>query len=127
MTIFNFYGTTYYLMYTGTAFFALMEEFGDPSDMIEKISPNTKEAYSALCKIGGILSEQGAIYRSYMGYERTSTLDPDKFQAVARPVNMLALKRAVSNEVFSGLNREENEEEEIDLGLLELQKKTGSK
>lgn len=124
MTKFNFYGKAYYLMYTGNAFFELLDEFGEPSDIVTKILPNTREAFEITCKVAAVLSEQGSLVRAYMGHEKTDILSAEAFLATARPINLIALKRAVSNEIFSGANREENEEEEIDLGLLELQKKT---
>lgn len=127
MTVFKFYGKTYYLMYTGNAFFDLLDEFGEPSDIVTKILPNTREAFDITCKVASVLSEQGAMVRSYMGHKKTDVLESETFKATARPINLIALKRAVSNEIFSGANREENEEEEIDLGLQELQKKTERK
>ena len=124
MTIFRFNKQVYYLMYTGNAFFDLMDEFGEPSELVTKILPNTRDAYEAVCKIAQVLTEEGAAARSYMGYERPETLDAQAFKHLARPINLIRLKRAVSNEIFSGTNREENTDEEIDLGLQELQKKT---
>lgn len=112
------------MMYTGNAFFELLDEFGEPSDIVTEILPNTREAFETTCKVAAVLSEQGALVRTYMGHEKTDILSAEAFLATARPINLIALKRAVSNEIFSGANREENEEEEIDLGLLELQKKT---
>lgn len=118
----TFGGKQYSLLFNGYALFAEREMFGDKG-MVEEIQQNTAAGLEALCKAVCMLAEQGELARRYEGFEPQETLSVDQVRVLATPMDLLMLRTAVVRAVVKGYGREV-EEEEKDLGLAELEKKT---
>jgi hypothetical protein len=73
-----------------------------------------------------MLSEQGELYRRYMGHEPGGILKIEGGGLLLSPVEAISLRTAVLESISRGLLREvePGADEEIDLGLEELAKKT---
>lgn len=120
-------GRERYLAFTGNAMFRLEEEFGGVTQCLDAISAGTQDGLSALCRAAAILAEQGELARRYLGYDKVPIADAEAVRATLTPGGIPELRRAVFSSVELGFGREVKEEEdEVDLGLAELnaQKKT---
>ena len=117
----NLAGRERYLALTVEAMFQLQETFGGTRELMEAIQDNGREGFAATCRAAAILSEQGELARRAMGYDPESVTDPETIAAVMTPVEIAAMKMAVTSAVSLGFGREiEAEEGEVDLGLAEL-------
>lgn len=118
----------YFILFTGETIFLAKELFkGEEMDggTITAIAENTKNGFEALCKALEFMSEAGEAYRKYMGYEKKETLKADYIKKVLLPYEIADLKNIIAETVVKCFKKEiEEPEQEIDLGLLELQKKT---
>lgn len=123
----NLAGRERYLAFTGEAMFQLQEKYGSVKELLEKISPNTAEAFAVACSVAAVLAEQGELARRYLGYDAVPMVDADTIRATMSPSNIPALKLTIPAAISLGYGREiEPENDEVDLGLAELneQKKT---
>ena len=119
-------GREYYLVFNGSAMFAVEEVFGGASQMIDTIREEGSKAFDSLCKAMVILAEQGELVRRFMGYETQPMLTEESLKIVAAPLDIALMKQAVTRAVIVGFGREIEDDTETDLGLIELnQKKTG--
>ena len=87
-----------------------------------------RDGFAAACKAAAILAEQGELARRQMGYTPQPILEEDGVSAALAPADLARLKLAVTSAITLGYGREvEPENDEVDLGLAELneQKKTG--
>ena len=124
--IVNFLGQERYLAFTGRAMFRLLDEFGGMQELLEQISPETNDGLSALCKAVCILAEEGELGRRALGYDKSPIADWNVLFVTISPKEMAILKSAIPKAIELGYLREiEPENNEIDLGLAEInQKKT---
>ena len=117
-------GKEYYLVFNAAAKFALDELCGDQS-IVEITQPNTKEAHEFLFKAVAILAEQGELVRRRLGYDKVEMLKEDDLPLLLTPIEIMGLKTALYQAVAIGYGREiKDDRQEVDLVLLELQKKT---
>ena len=117
-------GKDYHLAYTVKAMFEIMDLLGE-KDLMTVMMDNTGKEYPNLCQMAEIMSEAAEELRDYEGQRAGEMLSAEELMVGARPVDLLALKNAMTQAVARGYGREvENEEQEVDLGLAELQKKT---
>lgn len=72
------------------------------------------------------LSEQGELYRRWQGQTHGPILTEQFFRVHLAPREVAAAKDAILTAIVLGFRREEKEAGDLDLGLVELQKKTGS-
>lgn len=114
---------TYYLCFNGTAMFEINELLGEKR-IIDLLTDNTAQSYQLTCQVLSILSEQGEAVRRYLGYDTQKPLTVDEILSIASPVDMLLMKNAIMKAVAIGYGKEINEDDEVDTGLIELQKKT---
>lgn len=120
----NIQGTEYHLAYTAGAMFAIMDLLGD-KELMTVMMDSTGKEFASVCQIAEILSQSAEKLRVYEGQKAGEILSADALLIRARPVDLLALKTAMTQAVAFGYGREVvNEEDEVDLGLAELQKKT---
>lgn len=120
-------GRAQYLAFTVDAMFQIQEEFGGPGGLIELLQGDGRESYSAACRAAVILAEQGELARRALGYDPAPMVDAAAISATLSPEEAVALKRAVIAAISLGFGRElTDEDDEVDLGLAELneQKKT---
>lgn len=120
-------GRERYLACTVEGMFQLEELFGGLKETLEAGAGNDRESFLASCRAAAVLAEQGELARRHMGYDPTPLAGPGDIAATTAPSDIPALKLAVSAAITLGLGREiEPENDEVDLGLAELneQKKT---
>lgn len=117
-------GKEYFLAYNAWAMFQI-QDLCPEKGVMEVLAAQDGDGFSLFCKAAEIMSEAAEKIVRYEGKETKRTLDGEQIISMARPVDILELRRAMLEAVAHGYGREVNEEkEEIDLGLAELQKKT---
>jgi ankyrin repeat protein len=123
MTGYDFGGKTYYLFYNGYAYFKLQDLLGD-TPLSEAVLQGD---FGQMCDIAAVLAEQGELYRRALGYDRGEILAADKLRVLASPGEGVALRSAIIEAINEGLNRDKagKEDDDVDLGLAELNKKKG--
>ena len=116
--------TTYYLCLNGSALFSCYDHLG--TDFIEKISGDTKDSFEATCWMLSTLAMQGEIVRRWEGQDKGPMLSSQKAAALLMPQDVVRARESILAAYDLAFQRETaTDDEEIDLGLLELQKKTG--
>lgn len=122
---FTLNGKSYGLYYNGMAMFEIQDFLGDISAIFEAVRGCSREKFEKLCRMVEILSIQYASAMQHSGYMAPDILRAEDLQAVASLQDIQLLQTLVIEAVNRGLSQEEaDEDREIDLGLLELQKKT---
>lgn len=122
---FELSGKVYHLYMNGAALFDCFEHFETGADFIEKLADDTKESLDATCWCLAKFSEQGARAILWESGEKVPTISPQRAAAMMRPLDVLRARMAIRAAYRAGFGREEaSDDEEIDTGLLELQKKT---
>lgn len=117
-------GKEYGLRFSAEALFLAMEKYGSENP-VEEIGKPGKEGFDALCWMAAELSRQHELYRRYQGETPEEYLTEQAARAEIMPRDLLRVRSEVVDAIFAGLYREEEQEKEVDLGLAELQKKTG--
>ena len=122
----DFCGRKLYLAYTAAAMFDINDLLEEKQELIEVLSSAEKVNLKQFCSIVKVLSDYGENIRRVEGTsEKEKLITSEQIMAYMGPVEYLALKKAAMNAVIAGYGREiVDEEREIDLGLVELQKKT---
>lgn len=120
--VLTFAGRAYPLLFNGAALFAA-QELTD-KNLVEAVTEYSKEGFGLLCRLVAILSEQAELCRRYEGYAPAEPLTAERLLCTAMPYDIEAMRLAALDALTRGYRREQAEEEEIDLGLLELQKKS---
>ena len=117
---------TYHLLLTGAALFDAYDRFGDRGGMLDRISGNTRESFDDTVWMLVLLAKNGEAYRRHMGEDKQTMLTVETVVRTMGPKDVLRARAAIRSAFAVGFGRtEENEEREVDMGLLELQKKTG--
>lgn len=119
-----FQGKEYHLLFNGYAMFA-EEELFDGASIVDAVGMEGKEGIEPLAKAFCLLAEQGELARRYAGYTPQDIPDPERVKHFLMPYELPGMRKAVLTAVLQGYGREE-QKEEIDLGLVEMQKKTGT-
>lgn len=119
---FELAGETFHLCLNGAALFDCYGKLGD--DPLDKIKGKSPEAFESTCWMLAKLSEQGELCRRFQGFDKGSVLYFHKAKALLGPLDVLRARTAIRAAWDVGFERTEDEDEEIDLGLMELQKKT---
>ena len=118
-------GQTYHLCLNGAALFDIYEKYGSKGFVTDHIKGTGKKSFSATCWMLAKLAEQGELVRRYQGHDRGEIPTEQMLQVMLRPSDVAAAKVAIRYAVVLGFAREEeDEDQEIDMGLIELQKKT---
>ncbi len=119
----NYLGKEYYLSFNSAAMLAVQDLY--PNENIVEILQDIKGSMDKIAKIVAIMSEQGELVRRYLGYEPREMLAEENINLLlTRPVDLMALRKAAMLAFAVGYGKEiEDENEVIDLGLQELNKK----
>ena len=120
-TKWEFAGKLYYLSFNGAAMH-MASDLG-VQDLTEPITNKGREYFSTLCKIAAIMIEQGELVRRYMGYDPGNVIDASTLEIAITPYTDITLRNAMMQAVVDGYSSEIRQTDEVDLGLLELQKK----
>lgn len=124
-TPFELKDQTYHLCLNGAALYDIYDKFGVEEPILSHIEGVDRKSYDATCWILAKLCEQGEIVRRYEGFDRGPFVSEHYLRSNLQPLDVPMAKRAIETAVRQGFRREEPEEEQkIDKGLLELEKKT---
>ena len=123
-TKWTFDGKDYYLSYNVMAVHQIYDL--GIEDLSAVISDRGAKAFEQVCRAAEIMIQQGELIRRYLGYDPGNVIAADTLMWSLGINNDLALRSAMMGAVLDGLKSETDERQEVDLGLLELQKKTGN-
>lgn len=127
LTPFEFNGTAYHLLLNGAAMFDIYDQFGQEGSIIDHIKGNDRDAFEAICWYLEELATQGELFRRKQGFDKGPILSADVLMVELSPLDVLEARAAIKTAIYRGFVREEGEPpREIDKGLLELEKKTGT-
>lgn len=119
-------GQTYHLLMNAAALFDCYDRFGDKGEILDHIIGTTRESFDATVWILVKLCQQGELLRRYQGEDPSHMLSVEEASKTMSPLDLTRARAAIREAFCSGFDRETKaEEEEVDLGLIELQKKTG--
>lgn len=125
LTPFKLNGTTYHLLLNGAALFNIYDQFGADISVLDPIKGKDRECFEAVCWYLEELATQGELYRRREGLDVGPIPDASMFQVCLAPLDVPRARTAIQTAIAAGFGREESEKpKEIDLGLLEIEKKT---
>lgn len=121
-------GTTYYLALNGAALIDLYEHFGKDAEnsVLDPIYGVGRTAFNAVCWMLAKFAEQGELIRRDAGFKPQNIPTDQHFKLKLRPMELHDAKEAIKETVILGFKRECQENEEVDLVLEEIEKKTES-
>lgn len=123
---FELEGRTYSLLLNAAALFDIYDQFGTDGSILDPIKANDSESFESLCWYLDKLAEQGELYRRWEGQTPKEMPKDGEFRVCLLPCDIPRAKAAIQESVALGFLRQEAEApKEVDLGLLELEKKTG--
>lgn len=117
-------GHRLYLLLNGQALFDIYDKFGTKGFITDPLKDNNKAGFEATCFFLAKLCEQGELLRRWQGQTRGPVLSEQYFRVHLAPREVAAAKDAILAAIVLGFRREEKETGDLDLGLVELQKKT---
>lgn len=121
-------GQEFCLFYNGAAMYALRDKYGaDLKKLFELMDQGNAESYFVLCDTLAELITQGELYRRWLGYDKGKIVTASTLQIILRPVDIPLARQAVLDAIVEGMRNETPEDEDIDLGLQELEAKNGKK
>lgn len=115
-------GVEYWLVYNAEAYFDVQEQIGD--DVYIKIVSPGRDGWETAVAAAVILLEHGELCHRYLGYDAQKIPTADTIRAVVQPYDIVTFKNKILDAMNRGVRREVEPAEEIDEGLLELEKKT---
>lgn len=120
-------GATCYLCMNAAALFAIYDRYGTKGSVLDPIQTGDKAGFEATCWFLATLAEQGELVRRWQGHTPSKIPTEQRFRAMLRPSEASAAKVAIARAASLGFSREvqDDEPEYVDVGLRELQKKTG--
>lgn len=122
---FELNGQVYHLLMTGAALFEAYDRFGDKGDLLDRMIGADSKSFENTVWMLVNLAKHGEAYRRYMGEDALPMLSVEGAICTMGPRDVVAARAAIREAMDAAFAREpRSEEEEIDEGLLELQKKT---
>lgn len=118
-------GQHLYLCLNGQALFDLYDKFGTKGFITDPLKGSGKKSFEAVCYYLFKLSEQGELYQRWQGQTHGPILTEQFFRVNLAPREVAAAKDAILAAIVLGFRREEKETGDLDLGMVELQKKNG--
>jgi hypothetical protein len=115
-------GIEYWLVYNAEAFFRVQEELGE--DVAKKIVSPGRDGWETTIAAAIIMLEYGELCRRYLGYDAQKIPTSDDLRIAVQPSDIVIFKNKVIDAMNKGFYREVESQEEVDEGLLELEKKT---
>lgn len=116
-------GKKVHLAYTVNAMFDINDIIGE-KDMFEILGENDRKNFQAFCEIIAVLAENGEQCRRQAGYPKGETVSANELKVKMIPRDYMDAKSAALQAIMIGLKRGViDQDEEIDEGLAELEKK----
>lgn len=123
---FEFNGTTYHLLLNGAAMFDIYDKYGDKGSVTDHFQGNTRAAFEATCWYLEKLSGEGERFRRWQGLDKGAFLSAEDLKVCLMPLDVPIARASLKTAIYAGFAQEEKgPPQEIDKGLLELEKKTG--
>lgn len=116
-------GQDYYLVFNGLAMFEVNDRYGGATKLLDAVDAPGREGFEALCGGLAILAEQGELARRALGYDKGPMLAEEAIRTLATPAEIAPLRTALVTAILSGFGREVESDQDVDLGLLELEQK----
>ena len=118
-------GRTLHLFLNGTALFDYYDAFGSDQEIVDRITGDSKASFRATCWVLWKLSEQGELARRLQGYDKEPYYSAQQLAVVLEPLDVTRARQAIGQAVRLGFAMEHAPKRDyVDLGLVELQKKT---
>lgn len=112
------------LNYSVEAMFDMTEKYGNIQAALEYIAMNTKEGFETVRWFAVKMANDGELCRREAGYDHTAMLKEEDITMRMKPMEYEAIRSAVVDAITLGYRRElDISDEEVDLGLLELEQK----
>ena len=122
---FELAGRTYHLMLNGAALFDAYDRFGDKGDLLDRIVGADRASFDNTVWLLVKLCQQGEVWNRHNGADPQPMLSAEAAAVLMGPMDVIRARAAIRAAYAAGFERDNpSEEEEIDVGLLELQKKT---
>lgn len=118
-------GAECWLLYNIDAYLTLNAKY---ENVVEKINEGASaESVERLADCVAVMAEQGELLRRSLGYDKQRIVSADIVRATITPRRFIELRDAVMRAMVQGLAYDKDDDEDsgdIDLTLLELEKKT---
>ena len=118
-------GQTLHLLLNGAALFDAYDKYGTDVELLDLVTGSSRKSFQATSWLLAKLAEQGELARRLEGY--SAEKQPTAFQltVLMSPLDVTRARRAICKAVSLGFAMEHRDEDEVvDLGLQELEKKT---
>lgn len=110
--------------YSIDVMFRVNEKYGTISAALETLEKNDREGFEVLRTLVTLMVNDAELCRRAEGYDPSELITEKDIPIRLKPIDVLNLKQAVADTISAGYKQEHSQEnEEVDLGLLELQKK----
>lgn len=113
------------LVYNAAAHFHAAEKY--PEGLVAELKKPGSESFDALCWALGEMTLQGELVRRYMGETPREIPTAENFKLALRPNQLAKATAMVFEELARGLGMGNDEDEEIDLVLMEINKQKKTK
>lgn len=120
----------WHLCLNGSALVTLYEKFGTEQALLEHIQGTDRQAFEATCTFLAVLGTQGELVRRWQGLDHGKIPSEQLFRTLLAPLDVAQARAAIGEAVRLGFTLEfppeEENPEEVDLGLQEIRKKGGA-
>lgn len=112
------------LHYSIEVMFAVNDKFGSLQKAFEELERDDREGFEAVRFLGAAMANDAELCRRAEGADPHPMIKEEEISLRMRPLEYAALKQAICDAITAGYKQEQSDEkEEVDLGLIELQKK----
>ena len=111
------------LNYSVEVMFNMTDKFGSISKALEAIDAGGKECFETVRWFAVQMANDAELCRRAEGYDARPMITPEAITLRMRPVDFELLTAAVVDAISLGYRRETEQDEEVDLGLAELNAK----
>lgn len=120
----KFKGKLIHLAYTVNAMFLITDMLEDGEEIMDIFEGKGKEGFKRFCSAVSILAACGAQAAEADGLPRSTVPEAEELCACMQPAEYVNIRRETMRAILLGYGQEiANEEEEVDEGLAELEKK----
>lgn len=121
-------GQKWHFCLNGAALFDCYEKFGPDEPLLSHLEGATKKSFDALCWMLAKFAEQGELVHRYQGHKPEQIPSEAFFRANLAAMDVAPAKLVAQAVIRLGFRRDEEspEDEDLDLGLQELEKKTAN-
>lgn len=111
------------LNYSVEIMFKVNEKFGGVKDALNAVESETREGAESVFWLLAELVNDGELCRREKGLEPMKMIRAEDFSLRMQPLEYIRLKDTVIQAIGAGYKRETDSNEEVDLGLAELNEK----